>query len=244
MFKRNQKGFTLIELMIVIAIIGILAAIIIPVVGKVRQSASSAKAIANVKQIGMANLLYAQDNKQQILGWGPNGTEPVSNAVLRNFAIYLVQQKFNNQNYQFTDRNLMNSMQDFVDPRVPAQWQRYNTVPWTYAFNRIMNYSYGRRSELEQAGLSTVGVASTARRLNEFLEPSRTLYLASGPYELQPSSFDVAPLTDPASAPARNTIPVFYFHGSNNATPAVFLDGSARMLTYPISKQLLNPRIP
>ena len=61
--SRRILAFTLIELLTVIAIIGILAAIIIPVVGKVRQSASAAKSVSNLRQLQMANLAYANDNK-------------------------------------------------------------------------------------------------------------------------------------------------------------------------------------
>jgi prepilin-type N-terminal cleavage/methylation domain-containing protein len=60
---RLNSAFTLIELLTVIAIIGILAAIIIPTVGKVRQSAKSAQCLSNLRQIGMAFNLYPVDNK-------------------------------------------------------------------------------------------------------------------------------------------------------------------------------------
>ncbi len=46
---RNQKGFTLIELMIVIAIIGILAAIAIPQFSKYRAKSYNAAAVADAK---------------------------------------------------------------------------------------------------------------------------------------------------------------------------------------------------
>lgn len=60
--SRRPAAFTLIELLTVIAIIGILAAILIPVVGKVRNSARLAATTSNMRQIGMAIATYANDN--------------------------------------------------------------------------------------------------------------------------------------------------------------------------------------
>jgi prepilin-type N-terminal cleavage/methylation domain len=61
-FRPRRRAFTLIELLTVIAIIGILAAIIIPTVGRVRASAKSAACLSNLRQIGGALLLYANEN--------------------------------------------------------------------------------------------------------------------------------------------------------------------------------------
>ncbi len=59
----SAPAFTLIELLTVIAIIGVLAAILIPVVGRVRQSARTAHCTKNLHGVGAAFHLYAADNK-------------------------------------------------------------------------------------------------------------------------------------------------------------------------------------
>ena len=59
----RQLAFTLIELLTVIAVIAILAAILIPVVGNVRQKADEATCLNNLRQIGTAIGLYQSDHK-------------------------------------------------------------------------------------------------------------------------------------------------------------------------------------
>ena len=60
---KNSKGFTLIELMIVIAIIGILAAIAIPQFSKYRERAAKATAISDAKNLANELESYYADNQ-------------------------------------------------------------------------------------------------------------------------------------------------------------------------------------
>jgi len=59
--KSRAKGFTLIELLVVIAIISILAAILFPVFARARENARRASCMSNLKQMGIATMMYTQD---------------------------------------------------------------------------------------------------------------------------------------------------------------------------------------
>ncbi len=57
-----KKQFTLIELLVVIAIIAILASMLLPALSAARRSAQTASCLSNVKQMGVATVLYANDS--------------------------------------------------------------------------------------------------------------------------------------------------------------------------------------
>jgi prepilin-type N-terminal cleavage/methylation domain-containing protein/prepilin-type processing-associated H-X9-DG protein len=64
----KPQGFTLIELLVVIAIIALLAAILFPVFARARENARKSSCQNNLKQIGIAELQYAQDYDETMSG--------------------------------------------------------------------------------------------------------------------------------------------------------------------------------
>ena len=104
----GRPGFTLVELLAVIAIVGLLAAIVLPMVGKMRESANQVKCLSNLKMLSAALLLAAGEN---------NGILPM--------AI--------DQSQTQDQRNWMNKISATVDPWSPSTLG--NGVPNNSVFN-------------------------------------------------------------------------------------------------------------
>lgn len=70
----SRRGFTLIEILATVGVVGVLAALIFPQVGKLKSQAKSNTCVSNVRQIGLACLQYAAENDGRLPASNGGGT--------------------------------------------------------------------------------------------------------------------------------------------------------------------------
>jgi len=66
---RTHRAFTLIELLVVIAIVAILASVILPALARSKDSARRIQCVSNIGQLGLATLMYWDDNAGQTFAY-------------------------------------------------------------------------------------------------------------------------------------------------------------------------------
>jgi len=164
---RTEKAFTLIELLVVIAIIAILAAMLLHALTRAKDKAKGTQCTNNIRQVGLAFLLYAQDNGERL---------PPLNPGTWNGGIVQNQWWFNildNSKY------LPPTAQSNHIWRCPAVTAA-DISPTVTAYYRVAWEGYGPlEGNVETAGIIRYGVKSDfvtplqSRRLTEILRPSQ-----------------------------------------------------------------------
>jgi prepilin-type N-terminal cleavage/methylation domain-containing protein len=75
-----RKGFTLVELLVVLGIITVLIALLLPGLSRARMQANAVQCASNMRQVGMAMLIYADEQNGYLfpdhMGWDANSVQP------------------------------------------------------------------------------------------------------------------------------------------------------------------------
>lgn len=220
----RTAGFTLVELLTVVAIIAILAAILFASLGRVRQSARASADTASMRALGQAMLMYAADNKGIINCWfaqsGASATG-VDNSFWGRAWPYLRQTQLRTPNSQ-TLREVANS---FISKEIEAR------RPDLIANNEGINYTIAINNNLS---LSTNEDGTrNFQRLQNVPQPAKATYIAIGKFGF----WDLVPVDLPATQPSQG---IYYPYGDRQ-TILVNLDGSTHR--WGGSNTVTNPQL-
>ncbi len=138
--RLTHSAFTLIELLVVIAIIAILAAILFPVFAQAREKARSASCQSNLKQMGIAAMMYTQDNDETMMcyvnstsNYWPNAIAPYVKArqiwYCPDFPRNTGAPSANSTTYG-ANPNVVNSINGTPTPLILASYNRPSELLW------------------------------------------------------------------------------------------------------------------
>jgi prepilin-type N-terminal cleavage/methylation domain-containing protein/prepilin-type processing-associated H-X9-DG protein len=217
--KKNKKGFTLIELLVVIAIIAILAAMLLPALAKARDDARKVVGLNNLKQIGLAMLIYSQDF-QGILPTAENGGVWWLPYAVGNY-LSLPYQMVNGvpqANFSGSEQQMAKTV--LYSPDWRLGWNSRNQWAWLclyygcYAPNRYASY-FGSMN-------------GSFCPMNEIPYPSKYFYLGDSTGGSQDIAAKGDPITETWWSPAERCMNLCYDNGEN----LLFFDGHVEYLPW------------
>jgi prepilin-type processing-associated H-X9-DG protein len=171
--------FTIVELLVVITIISILAALLLPALGKARNVAKGSVCLSNLKQIGLVIYGYAVDNNECLYKKGsyPGGAgtqaEYVPGQVATDADNFKVKTSSSVLTCPADKRNMKIKSTDPYPGTASVSDQIYKYMPgaWSYEYTFI-NFSYIQSRN--------TFLIRTHRRLSQISSPSITMFFTEG----------------------------------------------------------------
>jgi len=210
-----RRGFTLVELLVVIGIIAVLISMLMPALNKARQSAYAVQCASNMRQLGQGFLMYAGEYK---------GVLPSP----RDWTWIPVNSDYAGADSVFFNRFMSGNKQVYHCPMGPTD---RNTTDVISAYDHIL--SYVENAWMDYKGFVSFGTWTKAQmgvraRVSYWRRASSTALLAEG-YRVNATWFD------PIGSGPDRWLPSRHSKGGN----VLFLDGHVSQFT----QAQWNPRI-
>jgi prepilin-type N-terminal cleavage/methylation domain-containing protein/prepilin-type processing-associated H-X9-DG protein len=191
--SKFARGFTLVELLVVITIIGILIALLLPAVQAAREAARRMQCSNNLKQIGLGIMNYEAAHKTLPLGsdWTPPTSKKYNGAFVRLLP-YVEQQAIYDQ-YDFSQRCYYNASTSPKNATVlSTEIAAYNCVSDT-AYGRKVDY-FGTNNRFARSNY-----VLCFGSLTEYVGASGDTYRTNGAFRIN-GSRPLSELTDGTSS--------------------------------------------
>jgi len=205
-----SSGFTLVELLVIIGIVGILTGLLVQGVSLVRARADQSEALSNLRQLFMATSNYTADNKGRILSnryQNPSG--PGGPGFFVDWRQYLV-----DEGYVDAPDNLAKNNKIFGNPAVYKKHPDCGLA--TFAMNQRVGY---RNNPASWHGVGT---------LFQLVDPSQTFFLTDGKYIEGLPDISFTDVVFPAPSPELHAYGIT--PSANNQVCILFFDGRAILL--------------
>jgi prepilin-type N-terminal cleavage/methylation domain-containing protein/prepilin-type processing-associated H-X9-DG protein len=217
---RNRRGFTLIEMLIVIAIIGVLAAMLLPALSRSRDSAQRIACLNNLKQMATAAGLYATFN---------NGHYPLA------YWMKMEDGEIVSYAWDFTTRKNLKTGTTSVEPGLLWQGSTNEKVQQCPAFRGSANWLEdpytGYNYNTSYIGHGSGETIKKSARVSDVRSPSTCALFGDGEYGGGANKFMRSPLPAPGDASFSGRAAGTQGFRHNGLTNVVFCDGHAESLS-------------